>query len=77
MKQAVESRPGLTVRQAMVDGLWVENGRIKGVITQLGEKVPGKTVILTTGTFLRGLIHVGLAHYPAGRAGEPPAENMS
>ncbi|HUT52057.1 MAG TPA: tRNA uridine-5-carboxymethylaminomethyl(34) synthesis enzyme MnmG [bacterium] len=77
MKAKVEAKPGLTVRQAMVDALWVEHDKLCGVITQLGEKIPAKTVVLTTGTFLRGLIHVGLTHYPAGRAGEPPAEKLS
>jgi tRNA uridine 5-carboxymethylaminomethyl modification enzyme len=77
MKARVEQKPGLTVRQAMVEALWVEHDKLCGVITQLGEKIPGKTVVLTTGTFLRGLIHVGLTHYPAGRAGEPPAEKLS
>jgi tRNA uridine 5-carboxymethylaminomethyl modification enzyme len=77
MKAVIEAQPGLAVRQALVDGLWIEGGKLRGVITQLGERIAGRTVILTTGTFLRGLIHVGLTHYPAGRAGEPPAEHLT
>jgi len=77
MKHAVENQPGLSVRQATVDAVWAEGGRVRGVITHLGEHIPGRTVILTTGTFLRGLVHVGLTHYPAGRAGEPPAAELS
>jgi tRNA uridine 5-carboxymethylaminomethyl modification enzyme len=77
MKQVIESCPGLEVRQGMADAIWVEAGKLKGIITALGEKIPGHTVVLTTGTFLRGLIHVGLTHYPAGRAGEPPADCLS
>lgn len=77
MKSVIESQPGLAVRQALVESLWIEHGRLRGVVTQLDERIAGRTVILTTGTFLRGLIHVGLTHYPAGRAGEPPAQNLS
>ncbi len=77
MKEVLENEPGLEVRQGLVDGVWVEGDRLKGVITHLGERIPGRTVILTTGTFLRGLIHVGLVNYSAGRAGEPPAEGLS
>ncbi len=77
MKEAVENRPGLEVRQALVEKLWIESGQLRGVITQIDEKIEGRAVILTTGTFLRGLVHVGLTNYPAGRAGEPPSNNLS
>ena len=77
MKRAVENQPGLAVSQAIVDEVWVEDGRVRGVVTHLGERIPGRAVILTTGTFLRGLIHIGLSHHPAGRAGEPPANELS
>ncbi len=77
MKNICEKTQGLVIRQALVDGLWVEGDKVKGIITQLGEKIPGKTVILTTGTFLGGLIHVGLKNFAAGRAGEPPALELS
>ena len=77
MRWAVESQEGLDLRQGMVDTLWVENGRIKGLQTDLGLIFEGQTVILTTGTFLQGLIHVGFNHFPAGRMGDPPSLGLS
>jgi len=86
MKEALLGQPGLEVKKALVDALWVEaapggagqaSGRVRGVITSEGGKIPGRTVVLTTGTFLRGLIHVGMKNMPGGRAGEPPAQNLS
>ena len=71
MRWAVENQEGLDLRQGMVDTLWVENGRVKGLQTDLGLIFEGQTVILTTGTFLQGLIHVGFNHFPAGRMGDP------
>ncbi len=77
MKQVIENQPGLELHQAIVDALWTQGHELKGVVTQLGEKIPARTVVLTTGTFLKGLIHVGLKHYSAGRAGEPAADRLS
>ncbi len=77
MRWVVESQEGLDLRQGMVDTLWVENGRIKGLQTDLGLVFEGQTVILTTGTFLQGLIHVGLNHFPAGRMGDPASLGLS
>jgi tRNA uridine 5-carboxymethylaminomethyl modification enzyme len=77
MKGIVENQPNLDVRQAMVDRLLVRNRRICGVETHIHEKFLSKTVILTTGTFLRGLIHIGLDHFPAGRMGDPSSSNLS
>ena len=77
MKAVVERQPGLDVRQAMVERLLVENGRVRGVESSIHERFPGRTVILTTGTFLRGLIHVGLDRFPAGRMGDPPSNGLS
>jgi tRNA uridine 5-carboxymethylaminomethyl modification enzyme len=77
MRWAVESQEGLDLRQGMVDTLWVENGRVKGLQTDLGLVFEGETVILTTGTFLQGLIHVGLNHFPAGRMGDPASLGLS
>src|SRR5215213_7989363 len=70
MKRIVENCPGLTIRQGSAEGLLVENGEIRGVETQIGEKFYGHRVILTTGTFLKGLIHIGETNYSAGRAGD-------
>jgi len=77
MKSVVEAQPGLDIRQAMVDSLLVKDGRIHGVETQIHEKFLSRTVILTTGTFLRGLIHIGLDHFPAGRMGDPPSVRLA
>lgn len=77
MKRVVESTPNLFLHQAMVQEVLVEGGRVKGVKTKIGEVFLGKTVILTTGTFMRGLIHIGLTNFPAGRMGDPPSEALS
>ncbi len=77
MKQVVESEPCLDLKQGLVEGLVVGGGRVLGVRTREGIYHEGRAVVLTTGTFMRGLIHVGLSHYPGGRAGEPAAEGLS
>ena len=70
MKAVVEKQPRLHLRQALVEQLVVEGGRIAGVEDQTGFFYGGKAVVITTGTFLNGLIHVGTTRFPAGRAGE-------
>ncbi|MDH3960905.1 MAG: tRNA uridine-5-carboxymethylaminomethyl(34) synthesis enzyme MnmG, partial [Desulfuromonadales bacterium] len=77
MKLVVETQSGLDLKQAQVVRLLVEGGRIAGVETRDGLLFEAPAVILTTGTFMRGLIHVGLVNYPGGRAGEPPSEGLS
>ena len=77
MKKTVETTPNLTLRQGSVESLITDNGAIKGVETQIGERFSAKTIILTTGTFLKGLIHVGLKNYAAGRAGDFSVEGLS
>ncbi len=77
MKAALESCPGLAVLQAEVVGLWVEAGRLQGVRAREGVRYRGTCVVLAPGTFLNGLIHVGLESFPAGRAGEPPARALA
>ncbi|MDO8262951.1 MAG: tRNA uridine-5-carboxymethylaminomethyl(34) synthesis enzyme MnmG [Gallionella sp.] len=80
-KQAIrarlENQPNLWLFQQAVDDLLVEQHRVCGVVTQLGLRFNAKTVVLTAGTFLSGLIHVGLANYPAGRAGDPPSISLA
>ena len=80
-KQAIrtrlESQPNLTLFQQAVDDLTLEGDRVTGVVTQLGVRFQGRTVILTTGTFLSGLIHVGMTNYRAGRAGDPPSLGLA
>ena len=77
MKRTLESQPGLELRQGLVEGILVESGRVIGVVTSGGMEYRARAVIVTTGTFLRGLIHIGETSYSAGRAGEPPAEKLS
>ncbi len=77
MKKTVETTPNLTLRQGSVESLITDNGAINGVETQIGERFFAKTIILTTGTFLKGLIHVGLKNYAAGRAGDFSVEGLS
>ena len=77
IRRRLENQPNLTLFQQAVDDLTIDgNGRVSGVITQLGVAFETDTVILTTGTFLSGLIHVGLEHFEAGRAGDPPAKTL-
>jgi len=77
MKQVLELQDNLYMKQGEVTGLYVEEGVALGVDTKVGVRFLGRTVILTTGTFLRGLIHVGLTSYAGGRAGDLPAESLS
>ena len=77
MKRVVETAENLTLRQGCVERLLVENGEVRGVESQIGEVFTGRKVILTTGTFLKGLVHVGLKNYAAGRAGDFSAESLS
>ena len=77
MKHVVESQPNLDLKQGLIEDLVVDDGRVRGIITKSRTIFQGRTVILTTGTFLRGLIHVGNRSYSAGRAGEQSAERAS
>ena len=77
MKKTIETTENLTLRQGSVERLLVEDGVVKGVETQIGEVFLAKKVILTTGTFLKGLIHVGQKNYSAGRAGDFAVEGLS
>jgi tRNA uridine 5-carboxymethylaminomethyl modification enzyme len=77
MKEAVEKQPGLDVKQGTVEKFLVEGHGITGVETNIGVHYLSSAVIVTTGTFLKGLIHIGLTHYPSGRAGEFPSIGLS
>ncbi len=77
IRSRVENQSNLTLFQQAVDDLTLSADRVTGVVTQLGIRFEANTVVLTAGTFLNGLIHVGLSHYPAGRAGDPPAISLS
>ena len=77
MKRRLEAADNLLIRQATVERLLVEDGRAVGVIDGWGETFYGKTVVLTTGTFLHGLIHVGLEQFAAGRMGDAASLGLS
>lgn len=77
MKHVLEKQEGLELKQALVEKLLVEDGKVVGVIDDLGNSFLGKTVILTTGTFLHGLIHIGMKKIPSGRAGEFPSNALA
>ncbi len=80
-KQAIrarlENQPNLTLFQQAVDDLTLAGDRVSGVVTQLGVRFTGGAVVLTTGTFLSGRIHVGMVNYQAGRAGDPPSLSLA
>ena len=80
-KQAIRSRlenqANLTLFQQAVDDLILEGERVVGVVTQMGLRFKGRSVVLTTGTFLSGLIHVGLENHSGGRAGDPPSISLA
>jgi tRNA uridine 5-carboxymethylaminomethyl modification enzyme len=77
IRSRLENQPNLTLFQSAVDDVLVEGERVSGVVTQLGVRFRAHAVVLTTGTFLNGLIHVGMSHYAAGRAGDPPAVSLA
>ncbi len=77
MKRAMETAPRVALRQASIESLRVANGRVVGVETGLGEFFAARSVVLTTGTFLKGQIHVGRRSYPGGRAGDLAIEGLS
>lgn len=77
MKSVVERQEGIELRQGTVAAILAEARRVVGVKTEEGTRHRGRTVILAPGTFLNGLIHIGLTHFPGGRAGERPAARLS
>jgi tRNA uridine 5-carboxymethylaminomethyl modification enzyme len=77
MKKAVEQQERLDIKQALTEKIIAEDGKVTGVLTTLGIFYGAKAVIATTGTFLKGLVHIGLDNFPAGRAGEVPSVGLS
>ncbi|GAB7563979.1 tRNA uridine-5-carboxymethylaminomethyl(34) synthesis enzyme MnmG [Methylobacillus methanolivorans] len=77
IRRRLENQPNLWLFQQAVDDIILEGERVAGVVTQLGLKFEARAVVLTAGTFLAGLVHVGLANYQAGRAGDPPAVSLA
>jgi tRNA uridine 5-carboxymethylaminomethyl modification enzyme len=77
IRKRLENQPNLWLFQQAVDDIILEGERATGVVTQLGLRFESRAVVLTAGTFLAGLVHVGLSNYQAGRAGDPPAVSLA
>lgn len=77
IRHRLENQENLWLFQQAVDDIILDGDKVTGVITQIGLRFESKAVVLTAGTFLAGLIHVGLSHYQAGRAGDPPAISLA
>lgn len=77
IKKIIDNQPNLRLLQQSVEDLVLEGDRVVGVKTQLGLQFSAKAVVLTAGTFLNGLVHVGMSHYGAGRAGEQPSLSLA
>ncbi len=73
IRELLENQPNLWIFQQAADDLIVEQNEVRGVVTQMGLRFLATSVVLTTGTFLGGLIHIGLQNYSGGRAGDPPS----
>jgi tRNA uridine 5-carboxymethylaminomethyl modification enzyme len=77
IRHRLENQPNLWLFQQAVDDILLDGERTTGVVTQLGLKFEARAVVLTAGTFLGGLVHVGMANYQAGRAGDPPSISLA
>jgi len=77
IREKLENQENLKIFQQEVEDLIIENDRVAGVITKMGVRFSAKTVVLTVGTFLNGLIHIGLKNYSGGRAGDPASVTLS
>ena len=77
MQNTLAAEPSLTIQEGTVDRLLTSGMCVQGVVTGDGGTIKSRAVVLTSGTFLKGLIHIGLNHFPAGRAGEASAEHLS
>jgi len=77
IRRIVETQPNLDLFQQAVDDLLIEQGRVTGVMTQMGVSFRARSIVLTAGTFLAGKIHIGPAQYAGGRAGDPPATTLA
>src|SRR5690606_31806281 len=77
IRKILENQPNLWLFQQAVDDLIIEQDSVRGVVTQMGLRFFADNVVLTTGTFLVGTIHIGLQNYSGGRAGDPPANALA
>lgn len=77
MQETLRGQRGLSIMRGTVDRILTRAGAVTGIVTDVGMHIEANAVVLTSGTFLKGLIHIGLNHFPAGRAGESSAEHLS
>ncbi len=77
MKSVMEAQENLEIRQTVVDSFIIEEGKICGIRTSLDEEIRVKAVVVATGTFLNGLIHIGMKNFPAGRMGDTPSTSLA
>ncbi|MBM4321996.1 MAG: tRNA uridine-5-carboxymethylaminomethyl(34) synthesis enzyme MnmG, partial [Deltaproteobacteria bacterium] len=77
MKKTLEGQENLFIKEATVEEMIVDGNKVVGVRTDSNDIIHGKTVILAPGTFLNGLVHIGLTHFPSGRMGDPPSIGLS
>ncbi|MCJ7748580.1 MAG: tRNA uridine-5-carboxymethylaminomethyl(34) synthesis enzyme MnmG [Desulfobacterales bacterium] len=77
MKKAVEDQGNLTIKQATVEEILIDEDKVIGVKTNLNETIQTKALVLAPGTFLNGLVHIGLTQFPSGRMGDPPSIGLS
>ncbi len=77
MQETLRAQPGLDIGCGTVDRVLTRGAAVTGLVTESGDHIATRAVILTSGTFLKGLIHVGLSHFPAGRGGEASSEHLS
>jgi tRNA uridine 5-carboxymethylaminomethyl modification enzyme len=77
MKRTVENQENLSIKEATVEEILIDGDQVIGVETDSDETVLTKALILAPGTFMNGLIHIGLEHFPAGRMGDPPSIGLS
>jgi len=77
MKSVLENQENLEIRQTVVDKILVKDNRVTGIRTSLDETIPVRAVVVATGTFLNGLVHIGLKHFPAGRMGDAPSTRLA
>lgn len=77
MKSVIEQQENLTVKQTVISGLCTKNDQINAITTSLDEKIPVKAVVVATGTFLNGLVHIGMKNFAAGRLGDAPSRSLA
>ncbi len=77
MRSVIDGQPNLDVKEAMVESITFKGDCVSGIVTSFNDTIPAKAIVITPGTFLNGLIHIGLENWKGGRIGERPSENLS